>query len=66
MKILIAEDDPISRRILEANLLEWGYEAMVASDGGEAWEIIQQPESPSLIISEGRQLSAISGEQVVF
>jgi CheY-like chemotaxis protein len=40
MKILIAEDDPISRRILEANLLEWGYEVMVASDGGEAWEII--------------------------
>ena len=52
MKILIAEDDPISRRILEANLLEWGYEVMVASDGGEAWEIIQQPESPSLIISD--------------
>ena len=52
MKILIAEDDPISRRILEANLLKWGYEVMVASDGGEAWEIIQQPESPSLIISD--------------
>jgi two-component system cell cycle response regulator len=52
MKILIAEDDPISRRVLEANLLEWGYDVMVASDGGEAWEIIQQPESPSLIISD--------------
>ena len=52
MEILIAEDDPISRRILEANLLEWGYEVVVASDGGEAWEIIQQPESPSLIISD--------------
>lgn len=52
MKILIAEDDPISRRILEANLLEWGYEVVVASDGGEAWEIIQQPESPNLIISD--------------
>ena len=52
MKILIAEDDPISRRVLEANLLEWGYEVMVASDGGEAWEIIQQPESPNLIISD--------------
>jgi CheY-like chemotaxis protein len=25
---------------------------MVASDGGDAWEIIQQPESPSLIISD--------------
>jgi two-component system cell cycle response regulator len=52
MKILIAEDDPISRRVLEAHLLEWGYEVVVASDGGEAWEIIQQPESPSLIISD--------------
>jgi len=52
MKILIAEDDPISRRVLEAHLLEWGYEVVVASDGGEAWEIIQQPEPPSLIISD--------------
>jgi len=52
MKILIAEDDPICRRILEANLLEWGYDVMVASDGGEAWEIIQQPESPNFIISD--------------
>jgi len=47
MKILIAEDDPISRRILEANLLEWGYKVMVASDGAEAWGIIQQPEPPN-------------------
>ena len=52
MKILIAEDDPISRRVLEANLLKWGYEVIVASDGGEAWEIIQQPETPHLIISD--------------
>lgn len=52
MKILIAEDDPIFRRILEANLLEWGYDIVVASNGSEAWEIIQKPESPSLIISD--------------
>lgn len=52
MKILIAEDDPISRRVLEVNLSEWGYEVIVVSDGREAWEIIQQPESPSLIISD--------------
>lgn len=52
MKVLIAEDDPISRRVLEANLLEWGYDVIVASDGGEAWEIIQQPGAPNLIISD--------------
>jgi len=52
MKILIAEDDPISRRVLEANLLKWGYEVMVASDGVESYEIIQQSEAPSIIISD--------------
>jgi CheY-like chemotaxis protein len=29
MKILIAEEDPISRRVLEANLLEWGDEVLM-------------------------------------
>jgi two-component system chemotaxis response regulator CheY len=52
MKILIVEDDLISRRILEANLMTWGYEVTVVSDGVEAWEIIQQPESPNLVISD--------------
>ena len=52
MKILIAEDDPISRRVLEANLFEWGYDVLVSSDGSEAWEIVQNPEGPSLVISD--------------
>lgn len=52
MKILIAEDDPISRRVLEINLKEWGYDVQVASDGGEAWEIISEPGSPNLVISD--------------
>ena len=64
MKILIAEDDPISRRVLEVNLLEWGYEVMVASDGSEAWEIIQQHESPSLIISDW-MMPGMSGIEVL-
>jgi two-component system, cell cycle response regulator len=52
MKVLIAEDEPISRSVLEANLTEWGYEVTAVSDGGEAFDIIQQPESPSIIISD--------------
>jgi len=52
MKILVAEDDPISQRVLQANLLEWGYDVTVASDGGEAWAIMRQAESPSLVISD--------------
>jgi two-component system cell cycle response regulator len=38
MKILIAEDDPTSRRLLEATLIKWGYEVVVCSDGRQAWE----------------------------
>jgi len=52
VKILIAEDDPISRRLLEATLSGWGYDVLVTSDGSEAWEAIQQPEAPGLVISD--------------
>ena len=52
MKVLIAEDDSISRRLLEAFLRKWGYDVIVTSDGREAWEALQNPEAPSLVISD--------------
>jgi two-component system chemotaxis response regulator CheY len=52
MKILIAEDDPVSRRVLEATLIKWGYDVAVASDGVEAWEIINNENPPNLVISD--------------
>jgi CheY-like chemotaxis protein len=50
LRILIAEDDPISQKILEKILQKWGYEPLVASTGLEAWEMIQSPYVPRLII----------------
>ena len=50
MKILIAEDDPVSRRILEATLVSWGYEVSVNLDGRQAWEVLQRGDAPSLAI----------------
>jgi DNA-binding response OmpR family regulator len=41
VKILIAEDDPVSRRMLQGMLAEWGHEAVAAADGGEAWRALQ-------------------------
>jgi len=52
VKILIVEDDPVSRRLLEAFLSKWGYEVVVTSDGSEAWEVLQKPEAPNLVISD--------------
>ena len=52
MKVLIAEDDPLWRKTLKRNLKKWGYEVVVAEDGDEAWEILQQDDAPRLAILE--------------
>lgn len=51
MKILIAEDDPYSRRLLQRRLEKWGHEVVAAKDGLEAWELFQK-ERCSLVISD--------------
>jgi len=50
MKILVAEDDLVTRRMLEAYLGKWGYEVLKASDGQQAWQILQQEHAPRLAI----------------
>ncbi len=50
MRVLIAEDDAVSRHLLEATLHKWGYEVIVAADGLEALEVLRQPDAPSLAI----------------
>ncbi len=50
MKILIAEDDPTSRRRLEMVLTKWSYEAVSCSDGKQAWERLQDTDAPRLAI----------------
>jgi DNA-binding response OmpR family regulator len=50
MKILIAEDDAVSRRVLEATLIRFGHEVVVAGDGAQAWEILQAEDAPRLAI----------------
>lgn len=50
MKVLIADDGLTIRKLLEAYLTQWGYETVSASDGNEAWRLLQEPDSPSLVI----------------
>ncbi|OGL47388.1 MAG: hypothetical protein A2161_11645 [Candidatus Schekmanbacteria bacterium RBG_13_48_7] len=42
MKILVVEDDVVSRIILEKSLENWGYETVVAEDGIVAWGIYKE------------------------
>jgi len=50
VRILIAEDDAVSRRLLETALSKWGYEPIVTTDGLQALEILVQPGAPSLAV----------------
>ena len=50
MKVLIAEDDLISRRIVETLLIKWGYEVVSTRDGNEAWERLKATDAPPLVI----------------
>ena len=50
MKILIVDDDPMSRRLLELTLLKWNYEVVAANDGREAWRILQEQDAPAVVI----------------
>ncbi len=63
MRVLIAEDDPISRRVLEATLSRWGYEVLVACDGQEAWEYYQGDDPPTLAIFDW-MMPKIDGAEV--
>jgi two-component system, cell cycle response regulator len=48
--VLVADDEATSRLLLSRSLSRWGYEVEVATDGAQAWEILQKPGAPSLAV----------------
>ena len=50
MEVLIAEDEPISRRLLEVNLEKRGHVVVACNDGNEAWERMKTPDTPRIAI----------------
>ena len=52
MKILLADDDEISRKIIASFLARFGYESLVVQNGAEAWEILQTSAAPPLAICD--------------
>ncbi|WP_440947975.1 response regulator [Methanosarcina sp. T3] len=50
MKVLIAEDEPISNLWLKNTLTRWGYEVISTRNGREAWEVLEGSEPPGVAI----------------
>jgi len=63
VKVLIAEDEVVSRRLLEAMLTRWGYEVAVTRDGVEAWEVLQRTTPPPMAILDW-MMPGINGVEV--
>jgi DNA-binding response OmpR family regulator len=50
MKILVADDNPVFQNVLKGMLTSWGYEVTTASDGLEAWDLLQAGNGARLAI----------------
>jgi diguanylate cyclase (GGDEF)-like protein len=50
LKALIADDDPVTRRLLDRMLRKLGYDTILCADGATAWEVMQGAGAPSLAL----------------
>jgi diguanylate cyclase (GGDEF)-like protein len=62
-RVLIAEDDPVSRRMLQAFLQKWGFEVVTAIDGVDALRILESDNAPPLAILDW-MMPGMDGPQV--
>jgi len=52
VRILVAEDERLCRMLLLDTLRSWGYDAVGASDGEDAWNRVQNDPGIALLISD--------------
>jgi diguanylate cyclase (GGDEF)-like protein len=50
MRVLIADDDPFARRVMQTSLQQWGYEVTTVEDGTAAWNVLKERNAPPLAI----------------
>jgi len=63
LRVLAAEDNPVFQSMLRNMLTKWGYDAIIARNGMEAWNILQSGEAPRLAILDW-MMPGIDGVEV--
>jgi diguanylate cyclase (GGDEF)-like protein len=48
--VLIAEDDPFSKRLLESCLQKWNFRVTSVDNGVDAWRVLQEDDCPQMAI----------------
>lgn len=63
MKILVAEDEGIPRQLLQFQLEQWGHTVVSASDGRQAWDLLQTQDC-QLVITDW-EMPEMSGIELI-
>jgi two-component system, cell cycle response regulator len=50
MQVLVVEDSAIYRKLICDQLGSWGFDTTVAKSGAEAWRLLEEPNSPKLVL----------------
>ena len=50
MRVLVADDDPLTLHMVDYRLRQWGHDVVTCVDGVEAWKILQTDELPQVVI----------------
>ncbi len=48
--VLVADDDPVFRHLLQTSLEKWSYEVIAVENGLEAWKILSESTAPRMAI----------------
>jgi two-component system, cell cycle response regulator len=63
IRVLVADDNIVSRRPVEVVLEKWGYDVVTASSGSEAWAILSSDNPPRIAILDW-MMPGLSGPEV--
>ena len=47
-RVLVADNNPVFQAMLKTMLTKWGYEAVIARSGTEAWHVLESEDAPRL------------------
>ena len=50
MQALVVDDSAVYRKLIGDHLRSWGFGVTVASTGAEAWQIMERPDAPKLVL----------------
>jgi diguanylate cyclase (GGDEF)-like protein/PAS domain S-box-containing protein len=50
LRVIVADDSAVVRELLRRFMERWGYDVLLASDGSEAWDLLQYGDVPTIAI----------------